>query len=460
MTKRILTTSYMILLFVLAAAPLLSQRQADITRTITDQARIPRIAVPFMTGPPELLREVNRFNDTLWNDLESSAQFEMISKSFYPRTSPRRPEDLRAGEKGLPADPGSRGLWLTGWSQPPVTALYLVFGSLELSGERLTLSGYLYDVLQASIPGAHIFGKRYYATADVAGVRQLAHEFARDILRNLGLGVGLAGSRIYFNSNRTGSQEIWSMDYDGANQQPLTKYGSISMTPAVSPAGDRIAFTTYVEGQPLIYVHSIETNRRLTFYNQKASLNATPFFSPDGKSLALASTASGVSQIYMADIDGRNLRRVSYSRSLEIDPAINPKTGAQIAYVSGRSGVPQIYLMDIDGANVRMLSLGGGDAVQPAWGPRGENLAFSWTRGFEPGNYNVFVLNVATGNLVQLTHGAGRNENPYWSPSGTHLVFSSNRSGGTQIWTMRADGTQLKKLTSAGRNQMPVWGVK
>jgi TolB protein len=116
--------------------------------------------------------------------------------------------------------------------------------------------------------------------------------------------------------------------------------------------------------------------------------------------------------------------------------------------------------MDLDGANVRKLSPGGGDAVQPSWDPQGENIAFSWTRGFEPGNYNIFVINVATQQLVQLTHGAGRNEHPYWSPSGTHIVFSSNRSGGTQIWTMRADGTQLKTLTSQGQNEGPLWAIR
>ena len=116
--------------------------------------------------------------------------------------------------------------------------------------------------------------------------------------------------------------------------------------------------------------------------------------------------------------------------------------------------------MDSDGANVKKLSGGGGDAVQPAWDPQGENIAFAWTRGFEPGNYNIFIVNVATGNLVQLTHGAGRNEHPYWSPSGTHIVFSSDRSGGEQLWTMRADGTQLRKLTVKRRNRSPVWGVR
>ena len=52
---------------------------------------------------------------------------------------------------------------------------------------------------------------------------------------------------------------------------------------------------------------------------------------------------------------------------------------------------------------------------------------------------------------------AGKNENPSWAPDGRHLVFSSNRTGSAQIWTMLADGTQLKQLTTHGSNTMPVW---
>ena len=207
-------------------------------------------------------------------------------------------------------------------------------------------------------------------------------------------------------------------------------------------------------------MHSLETGRRLQFYNQEASLNTTPSFSPDSSSIFFASSPSGRSQIYQADLDGGNLRRISYSRSLDVHPAINPKTGRQIAFVSDTTGEPQVYLMDIDGTNRRRLSGGGGDAVQPAWDPSGERVTFAWTRGYEIGNYNIFLVDVVSGRYTQLTHSRGRNEHPTFSPSGTHITFASNRMGGTQIWSMRADGTQIKQLTSKGVNESPVWAAR
>jgi TolB protein len=213
-----------------------------------------------------------------------------------------------------------------------------------------------------------------------------------------------------------------------------------------------------VRNKPEIMIHSLETLRNLRFYNQNASMNAQPSFFPDGKSMVFSSTAHGAyPQIYVADVTGANLRRITDSRAIDVEPKVNPKTGNEIVFVSGRSGPQQIYKMNSEGTDIVRLSDGEGEAANPAWHPGGQHIAFAWTRGFEPGNFNIFVMDVATRQYVQLTHGAGRNENPTWAPDGKHLVFSSRKGGSTQIYTMLADGTQVKQLTTQGDNTMPVW---
>jgi TolB protein len=104
------------------------------------------------------------------------------------------------------------------------------------------------------------------------------------------------------------------------------------------------------------------------------------------------------------------------------------------------------------------LTPGEGEAANPSWHPDGQAIAYAWTRGYATGNFNVFIMDVATRQYNQLTHGAGRNENPSWAPDGRHIVFASTRGGSSQIWTMLADGTQLKQLTTKGRNKTPIWG--
>ena len=219
-----------LLLFILAIG-VTSAQQADFEGVVNPLGQTdPRIAVPDLPGiiGTDNLRA---FNTTLWNDLEAAGRLDMISKSFYPRSAPTKPEDVKFGPDALPTDPGARGLWLMGWSEPPVTARYLVFGQLEALNERLVLNGYLYDATATQGAQAFMLGKRYYSDLNEAGAQQIAHDFSREILQTLGLGTGLAGTRIYFVSDRTGQSEVWSMDYDGQNLKQHTNYNNITITP-------------------------------------------------------------------------------------------------------------------------------------------------------------------------------------------------------------------------------------
>jgi TolB protein len=119
--------------------------------------------------------------------------------------------------------------------------------------------------------------------------------------------------------------------------------------------------------------------------------------------------------------------------------------------------------MNAEGAGIERVTNGEGEASNPSWNPDGQHIAFAWTRGYQSGKFNIFVMDIGTREFTQLTHGTGneRNENPVWGPDGRHLVFASTRTGGrSQIYTMGADGLQVKQLTMQGVNKYPVWGVK
>ena len=188
------------------------------------------------------------------------------------------------------------------------------------------MAGY-FDVGQPNLANAQILGKRYFGSVDEAGARKVAHEFAADILAHWG-GTSLFGTQIYFVSDRTGHKEVWSMDPDGSNQKQLTSFKSISIMPAVSPDGTKLAFTSYARGNPAIFILSTETGRRLPFYNQVASLNAHARLHAGWEAdCFMLPSASGYAQIYVANLDGSNLRRISSSRAIEVEPKVNPKTG-------------------------------------------------------------------------------------------------------------------------------------
>jgi TolB protein len=251
------------------------------------------------------------------------------------------------------------------------------------------------------------------------------------------------------------------MDYDGANQHPITTLGTISLSPHVSPDGSRLAFSSFTGSGWEIRMFSFDLNRLVSF-PRFAGTNLSPAWSPDGVKLAFSSSRSGDPEIYVIDQSGGNLHRITTSKGPDVSPVWNRKTGSQIAWVSGRTGLPQIYLMGSDGTNVQQMT-DQGYAVSPSWSPNGQFLAFSWMRHYgpgAPGSEDIYIMDIVSKQFVQLTHDGGRNDFPSWSPDGRHLVFQSSRSGSLQIWSMLADGTNQKQLTTSSSNSEPDWSWK
>jgi TolB protein len=437
----------------------------QVVGTIEKNPGKPRVAVPdFRANGATASTIIGIFNTTVASDLQSSPLINFLPKTSYPLQIPQVPGDLIVGTAPPITKPGAQpaapqGNRLSDWSLPPMNANYLGIGYGAEDRGLFVVFGWLFSASPnlASLQQAQVFGKIYTASLDQNGAVQAAHQYAADILAQFG-GKSLVGTRIVFVSDRTGAKEIWVMNWDGTEQRQLTRYGSISTFPSASPDGHIVAFTTWAAGYPAIQMFSLDTGRKLPFYNQRASMNAFVAFTPDSKQIVFSSTAGGgPAQLYLAKADGGDLRRLTHSGAIEVEAKINPKTGTDVVDVSGRGGLPQIYRMNLEGADVQRVSAGTGEATNPAWNPDGVHIAFAWTRGFEPGNYNVFVMDVVSQQTTQLTADEGRNENPSWAPDGAHIVYASKRGRESQIWVMNADGTGKHALTQAGNNEKPVW---
>jgi len=439
-------TFFLLLAAVLTAAPCLAQQDWIKTGTGLGMEKV-RLAVPDFkpsSADPKNADLLKVFNATLWNDLDNAGIFDMASKSFYPLAVPGNPTEVKFDV----------------WNAAPVNAAMLAFGNLGVTGNNVTVQGWLYDVKNIASP--QVLGKQYQDAATSDEARIIAHKFADEIIFRLGGGIpGIAESQIYFVSSRSGHKEIWAMDYDGANQRQVTHQNSISLSPRISPDGSRLAFSSITKSGWEILMYSMDLNRLVSFTRFGGS-NFSPAWSGDGTKLAFSSSRSGDPEIYVVDQSGANLKRITSSKGPDVSPVWNRKTNAQIAWVSGRTGLPQIFTMEADGTNVQRLT-DQGYAVSPSWSPNGQFLALAWTRHYgpgAPGSEDLYLMDVASKQWVQLTHDGGRNDFPSWSPDGRHIVFQSSRSGSEQIWSMLADGSNVKQLTFSGKNTQPNWSWK
>jgi TolB protein len=384
------------------------------------------------------------FDATLESDLTNAGIFDLISKSLAPQAMPGSPQEIN----------------LQQWAAAPASAEMVAFGALKAENGRLIVYGWLFDARSNS----QVLGKQYNEAASQDMARTVAHRFADAIIQQLGGGInGIAETKIFFVSNRTGTKEIWEMDYDGQNQHQITHLGSISISPRISPDNSRIAFASLAREGWSIRMYSLDLDRLVSFPGGSAGgSNQSPAWSADGTKIAFSSARSGDPEIWVADASGGNLHKLTSFRGPDVSPSWNPKTNAQIAWTSGRTGLPQIYIMDQDGANIQRLT-DGGYAVSASWSPSGDLLTFSWNRKYgpgAPGGQDIYVMDIASKRWVQLTHDAGTNDCPSWAPDTRHIVFQRQIGGKSQIWSMLSDGTQQQQLTRVGDNSMPNWSWK
>jgi len=323
------------------------------------------------------------FDSTLYSDLTNAGIFDMVSKSLAPQSMPGSPQEF-AGDQ---------------WSAAPASAAMVAFGALSATNGRLVVYGWLTDARTAG--SAPVLASQYNEAASEEMARTLAHRFADEIIYRLGGAInGIAETKIYFVSNRTGSKEIWVMDYDGQNQHAVTHLGSISLSPRISPDNSRIAFASLGSDGWAIRMYSLDLERLVSFPAGSAGgSNQSPAWSADGLKIAFSSARSGHPDIWIADVSGANAHGVT-SFGSDVSPVWNPRTSNQLAFVSGRTGEPQIYMMDKDGANVQRMT-DGGYAISPSWSPNGSILAFAWNRKYgpgDPGGYDIYVMDIASKN--------------------------------------------------------------
>lgn len=386
-----------------------------------------KIAVPDPTAEPLLRSMASEIGKTIRDDLAYSGYFDVLDPILYPlaATSP---------EKELEEKWASLG------------AASVVLGTLKVASGRVDLRAHLMN----TSPPASLFDRRYGNPTEL--VRRVAHQVSDDIVQQLTGQPGIALTWIAFVSKHGKGKELYLMDYDGERVRRITTTGSISLMPTWSPAAQRLAYISWRTGAPAIDI--LESDGRIARApTAGGTMNISPDWSPDGRLIVYASNASGNAEIYVLDTTTGRSSRLTNSPAIDTSPSYSPK-GREIAFTSDRSGSPQIYVMDAEGLNVRRVTTGDVYADAAAWSPKGDKLAYASRR---EGRFNIIVIDIATGAAQQVTHGEGNNENPRWSPDGRHIVFASSRAGTYDLYTMRADGTEVRRLTRGGDCYTPDW---
>jgi TolB protein len=277
-----------------------------------------------------------------------------------------------------------------------------------------------------------------------ANTRTAAHQFSDDIVHTLTGGKGIANSKIVFVSNRSGAKEIYSADYDGANQRQITQDKAISVAPTISPDASKLAYTGYQSGYADIYNVDIASGARSKILNFPGT-NSGASFSPEGGRIACTLSKDGNPELYIVAANGSGARRLTSTRSVESSPSWSPD-GSEIIYSSDERGAPQLYRISAAGGVGRLVPTGYNYCTEPSWSPDGKKIAFTVRQG----GFAIAVMDLATGAARIVAEG----QDPAWGADSRHIVFSD---GSSIILLDTLKGRRTSVISGLGKVSEPSW---
>jgi TolB protein len=408
----------------LCAATGVAQAQLNFEIRGSGATQIPVATANFVTNgnPPQDIPQIVR------DDLARSGLFKNVDAGATPlsETSP-----INFGDwKGRGADA-------------------VVTGSVSrLADGRFDIRFKLYDTVnQQDLGGIQL-------TSAPAILRLSAHRIADFVYEKLTGDKGVFSTRIAY-VMKLGPQryELQIADSDGFNPQNALVSREPIISPAWSPDGSKLAYVSFEQKKPVVYVHTVATGQRITVANFKGS-NSAPAWSPDGRQLAVTLTRDGNSQIYLVNADGSNVRRFTQSSGIDTEPEFS--VDGNVYFTSDRGGGPQIYRMPAGGGDAQRVTFKGDYNISPRTSPDGKSLAYVSRRG---GRFQVYTLDLASGQEVLLTDTA-KDESPSYAPNGKLILYATEIGGRGVLAMVSSDGRVKQRITTAqgGDVREPTWG--
>ncbi len=192
----------------------------------------------------------------------------------------------------------------------------------------------------------------------------------------------------------------------------------------------------------------------------------SPQWSPDAKSVTCHTFLSGQFDILRIEAATRvKTNRTAGTGDSSETHALWSPCGGEILFISDRNGRnDDCYLMDRDGENVRRLT----DAPDAAewdadWPPDGSEIAFVSDRD---GDAEIYLMRADGSDVRQLTTNQVGDGIPVWAPAGNLLPSVSNRDGDEEISLLdvvcggSADGcedTAVNPTNTGASDSLPVW---
>jgi len=415
---------------IIASSSVASELTIEITRGLNDALSI--AVVPFhWDGAQRVPDDVAHI---VASDLERSGQFKPLGKGDMI-SLPHRAEDVFWHEwRALKID-------------------YLVIGRVALKDDRYHLYFELYDVYA---------GTRLEAGDVKAGhIRDAAH-YASDVIYEKLTGQrGAFSTKLLYvtvehvvNCERKNEQlyRLKMADADGFRDVTILESSEPVMSPDWSPDGKHVAYVSFQNKRPAIYIQNTETGQQQQVTNFPR-INGAPSFSPDGRKLAMALSKDGNLDVFVLDIASQTLTRVTKHYRADTEPSWFPD-GQSLLFTSDRAGQPQIYKVALATGKVDRVTFEG------RYNARGELTRDGRQLVMVSGDGRRFYISVQdlVDGSVRIITDTALDESPSVAPNGSMVIYATQDKGRSVLAAVSMDGKVKVRLPSSrGGVREPAW---
>jgi TolB protein len=238
---------------------------------------------------------------------------------------------------------------------------------------------------------------------------------------------------------------------DGSAETTVVSSSEPLMTPAWSPDGKRLAYTTFIEGRTVIYEQHLDNGTRSTI-SMREGLNSSPAYSPDGRYIALTLSRGHAVNIFIMDRQTNQMRQLTDSDFVDTEAAWSPD-GRYIAFTSDRNGGPFIYRVSVSGGRPVLVSPHKGSSVHPVYTPDGHYLEFA---NWHDHAFHICRLDLKTMELRTQTPGRS-DQAPSVSPDGKHLLWVGGTMEERTLHDIRMDMSPSPLWTGPSHVQEAAW---
>ncbi|MBN2115341.1 MAG: TolB family protein [Anaerolineales bacterium] len=254
--------------------------------------------------------------------------------------------------------------------------------------------------------------------------------------------------------------QICIMNADGSGMRRLTTADNKRHYYAsLAPDGGSIVYSSYREDNVYEIYHLDLNDGSVDRLTDKLGVLTGAEFSPDGKSIVFArGNASGKYQVMVMDRNGKDVGDIPQASGW--DPTWSPD-GEQILFASGAEAGVQLFVVKRNGKDLHQVTDLPAIRGRSDWSPDGGSIVTyagpSWNR-------EVYILNADGSNARQLTPVGGNSQGPSFSPDGKWVAFTAYFDNygdvhGCEIYVIRTDGTDLRRLTDNDYcDYQPRWG--